>query len=80
MKAKKDDQITYSQAVAELESIVNQIEGEEVDVDILAEKVKKASFLIKFCKTKLKGTEDEVKKLLTDIEEGKKSTGEVKNR
>ncbi|MFQ5901998.1 MAG: exodeoxyribonuclease VII small subunit [Thermodesulfobacteriota bacterium] len=76
MKSKKGEQITYSKAVTELESIVNQIEGEEIDVDVLTEKVKRASFLIKFCKTKLKCTEDEVKKLLTDLDEGtEKSNG-----
>jgi exodeoxyribonuclease VII small subunit len=69
MKSKKETQLTYSEAITELETIVSQIENEEVDVDILAEKIKRAAYLMKFCKNKLKGTEGEVKKLLTDIEE-----------
>ncbi len=70
MKNKKDNQITYNEAVTELESIMNQIDNEEIDVDILAGKVKRASYLIKLCKTRLKSTENEVKKVLSDIEEG----------
>jgi len=53
----------------ELEKIVAEIESEEVDVDVLAEKIKRASFLITFCKGKLRTAEDEVKKVLSEMEE-----------
>ena len=68
--------LTYSEAISELEKIVNQIENEEVDVDILAEKIKRAAYLMTFCKNKLKGTEGEVKKLLTEIEKNIESESE----
>lgn len=58
---------TYSIAITELEQIVNGMKNDNIDVDSLAEKVKRASDLIKFCKTKLKNTEDEVKKVLDDM-------------
>jgi exodeoxyribonuclease VII small subunit len=61
--------LTYSQAIGELEKIINEIEAESVDVDVLAEKVKRATYLIKFCKSSLRTTEEEVKKVLSDIEE-----------
>ena len=61
--------LTYSQAIGELEKIINEIEAESVDVDVLAEKVKRATYLIKFCKNNLKTTEEEVKKVLSEIEE-----------
>jgi exodeoxyribonuclease VII small subunit len=64
----KSKEMTYSQALNELEKIVRGIESEEVDVDVLAEKIKRASFLIKFCKDKLRTAEDEVKKVLSDME------------
>ena len=75
MTKRKDKEITYNDAITELESIVEQIESEEIDVDLLAEKVKRASYLIKLCKAKLKGTEGEVKKLLADIEESIEKEG-----
>ena len=61
--------LTYSQAIGELEKIIDEIEAESVDVDVLAEKVKRATYLIKLCKSNLRTTEEEVKKVLSDIEE-----------
>lgn len=60
--------ITYAEAISELEKIVDAIDTEAIDVDHLAEKVKRAAHLITVCKTKLKQTEDDVKKVLEDIE------------
>lgn len=60
--------MTYSLALAELQQIISDIESEEINVDVLAEKIKKASYLIKFCKSRLRNTEEEVKKVLSEIE------------
>jgi len=65
----KSRQMTYSLALTELEQIISEIESEEINVDILAEKVRKAAYLIKFCKDRLRNTEEEVKKILSKIEE-----------
>ena len=65
----KSRQLTYSLAWKELEEIINEIESEEINVDVLTEKVKRASYLIKFCKGRLRNTEEEVKKVLSEIEE-----------
>lgn len=62
---------TYTQAIAELEEIVNEIENEDIGVDELSEKVKRASVLIKICQDKLYKTEEEVSAVLKDIEKGK---------
>jgi exodeoxyribonuclease VII small subunit len=59
----------YKYAIEEIESIVEEIESEGVDVDVLAEKVKRAAYLIEICKAKLKKTDDEVKKILKEFEE-----------
>ena len=59
--------ITYKEAIAEIEEILEKIENEELDVDELAEQVKRVSFLIGFCKDKLLKTEEEVKKVLDDM-------------
>ena len=45
------------------------IETESIDVDALARKVKRATYLINFCKSNLRKTEDDVKKILSEIEE-----------
>jgi len=60
---------TYTSAITELEEIVKDIESGEIDVDVLTEKVKRASELIKFCKDRLRNTQKAVEKTLVDIEE-----------
>jgi exodeoxyribonuclease VII small subunit len=58
----------YREAMEEIGSIVNEIESETIDVDVLTQKVKRASALIKLCKEKLRKTEKEIKDILTDLE------------
>ncbi|MBI4698294.1 MAG: exodeoxyribonuclease VII small subunit [Nitrospirae bacterium] len=58
----------YKDAIEEIESIVAEIENETVDVDVLTEKVKRAAFLIKLCRGRLKTTDDEIKKVLKEFE------------
>ena len=60
---------SYNQAVDELEEILEKIEREDLDVDLLTEKVKRASFLIKECKTRLRKTENEIGKILEGFED-----------
>ena len=63
-----NDQINYKDAFEELQSIVSEIEQGEISVDELSEKVKRASFLIKICKAKLQSTEEDVNKILKELE------------
>lgn len=65
----KEKQITYSQALTELEQIIAEAESEGIEVDALAEKVKRAAFLIKGCKDKLRSADEEVKKALAGLED-----------
>jgi exodeoxyribonuclease VII small subunit len=60
---------SYNEAVDELEIILNQIENETLDVDQLAEKVKRAGYLIKECKQRLRKTEEDVNKILENFDE-----------
>ncbi|QNF35110.1 exodeoxyribonuclease VII small subunit [Adhaeribacter swui] len=61
--------LTYQQALEELETIVEALEDETIPVDELAIKVKRASDLIEFCQNKLTETDTEVKKILTYLED-----------
>lgn len=60
--------LTYEAAYKELAQIAKEIETEAVSVDVLAQKVKRASELITFCQTKLKSTEAEVNKIIAQME------------
>ncbi len=61
-------ELTYEAAYAELKQIAAEIENESVSVDVLAEKVKRASELITFCQTKLRSTEQEVNNIIKQME------------
>ncbi len=63
---------TYSEAIEELEKIVTEIENEDIPVDELSSKVKRAAELIHICKTVLYKTEEEVNAVLKDLQEEKK--------
>ncbi|HNP47844.1 MAG TPA: exodeoxyribonuclease VII small subunit [Bacteroidia bacterium] len=67
--------LTYESAYAELKQIAVEIEDETVSVDTLAEKVKRASELIQFCQSRLRATEQEVNKILKQMEM-KKGSGD----
>lgn len=56
----------YEKAIKEIETIVDQMERNELDIDQLAEKLKEAKRLIKECKDKLYKTNEEVKALLAE--------------
>ena len=56
----------YEEAVAQLEAIVRRMETGELDLDSLADELKKAQKLIKMCKDKLTKTDEEIKKMLEE--------------
>jgi exodeoxyribonuclease VII small subunit len=60
--------ISYSRAIKEIEEILRKIESEELDVDQLSDRVKKAADLLKICKSKLRDTEQEIQKILDDMD------------
>ena len=54
----------YEEAIQQLETIVAQIEDNELDIDQLANRLKEAQKLIKFCKDTLYKTDEKIKALL----------------
>jgi exodeoxyribonuclease VII small subunit len=63
-----NDTSNYTEAYEELQRIVSEIENGEISVDELSEKVKRATELIRICKLKLTTTEEDVGKILRDLE------------
>jgi exodeoxyribonuclease VII small subunit len=63
----KKQELTYASAIAEIEEIMAQIESNELNIDKLTESVKRVTALIKFCKTKLYETEEEVNRVIKEI-------------
>lgn len=65
--AKKEE--TYNVAIEKLRKIVAEIENGDLDVDVLSERVKEATRLIKLCKEKLYKVDEEVQKALEELDE-----------
>jgi len=58
----------YTDAFSELQEIVSEIEQGQISVDELSEKVKRAALLIKICKAKLSTTEEDVNRILKELD------------
>jgi len=60
--------LSYKEAITEIDEILSQLENNELDVDELSEKVKRVSQLVTLCKEKLHNTEQEVDKILKEMD------------
>ena len=60
------EKISYSDAVMEIESILQKIEEGKLDVDELAEKVSRVTDLLKICRDRLYRTEAQLGKILEE--------------
>ena len=58
--AKKTNEFSYDAAMQELQSLVGQLQNDQIGVDALAEKVRRATDLIRLCREKLRQTEEDV--------------------
>lgn len=69
-----DQPESYSAAVTELDGILAAIERDEVDVDVLSQKVKRAVMLVEFCRERLAAAEIEVEKVVADLTDQSQSS------
>ncbi|MBR6827480.1 MAG: exodeoxyribonuclease VII small subunit [Prevotella sp.] len=60
------EELKYEQAYQELQTIVRRMENDELDIDQMADQLKRAQQLIKLCKDKLIKTDEEIKKILAE--------------
>jgi exodeoxyribonuclease VII small subunit len=55
--------------MAELEVILEELEGDDLDIDVLADRVKRASQLIALCRTRIARAQTDVDRIVVDLEE-----------
>lgn len=63
-----NEEINYASAFEELQSLVSEMESGKISVDQLAEKVRRATGLIRICRQKLTSTEEDVREILKELE------------
>jgi exodeoxyribonuclease VII small subunit len=61
-------QIGYADALAELEGILDELDGDEVDVDVLGARVRRASELLRLCRERIAGARFEVEQVVGELE------------
>ncbi len=61
-------QLSYNQAVAELESILRMMQSDECDIDRLAAFTRRATELIAECRKRLTATDEELRTILAQLE------------
>ncbi len=64
----KNDSMTYNEALAELEKILASLRADNCDVDTLAERTRRASQLLLECRRRLTRTEEELAKVLDELD------------
>ena len=63
-----DEKLTYSAAISELEKIVREMQSDTCSIDNLSALTTRSLKLLKFCKSKLLTTDEELKKILAELE------------
>ncbi|MSO78354.1 MAG: exodeoxyribonuclease VII small subunit [Acidimicrobiia bacterium] len=53
--------------MAELEEILEELEGDDLDIDLLADRVRRASELIASCRTRIARAQADVESIVTDL-------------
>ena len=62
--------LSFREAMEELEGILERIEGEEIDIDRLAEELRRAAQLLDLCRGKIRKAEVEVTQIVQSLEQG----------
>lgn len=63
------DTLSYAQSLNELETILRTMQSDSCDIDHLAAYTKRASELLKACRSRLTTTEEELHRILSDLED-----------
>ncbi len=60
----------YAAALAELETILDELETDDLDVDVLAARVARAAALVRFCRGRIESAKTEVQTIVADLDPG----------
>ncbi|MCP5027366.1 MAG: exodeoxyribonuclease VII small subunit [Actinomycetia bacterium] len=61
--------IGYADALAELETILDELEADDVDVDLLAVRVARAADLVELCRTRIGSARTEVERIVARLDD-----------
>jgi exodeoxyribonuclease VII small subunit len=61
-------EIGYTEALAELEGILDELDGDEVDVDVLGSRVRRAAELLRLCRDRIASARFDVEQVVAELE------------
>ena len=61
-------ELGYAEALAELEGILHELEGDAVDVDHLGERVRRAAELIRLCRGRIDHARMEIEQVVAELD------------
>ncbi len=70
-----DGELSFTQAMEELEGVLRRIEGDEIDIDQLGRELGRAAELLEICRKKIRRAEVEVQQIVETIEEESADSG-----
>lgn len=62
-------ELTYNEAIAELEGILRTMQSDNCDIDSLTALTRRATELLNECKKRLTTTDEELKRILAEFEQ-----------
>ncbi len=62
-------ELSFGVAMAELESILRRVEGDEIDIDELAVELQRAAQLLETCREKIRRAEVEVSQIVQTLDQ-----------
>jgi exodeoxyribonuclease VII small subunit len=68
MATKKEEEFGYAEALKELETILAELERTDVDVDVLASRVERASELIRLCRDRIGNAKLQIDNVVNGLE------------
>ena len=63
-----DESIGYADAMKELEQILRDLEGDDLDVDMLASRVERASYVIGRCRQRISDARVQVERVVANLD------------
>jgi exodeoxyribonuclease VII small subunit len=63
-----DTEIGYADALAELEGILADLEDDGIDIDLLGEKVARATTLIRLCRDRITSARVQVERVVAELD------------
>lgn len=68
-KSEDAAKIGYEAAVSELEDILEELEADDIDVDKLADRVKRASDLVRTCRDRIAAAKLHVEQVVAEVDD-----------